>query len=468
MSSAPVDISGAPILYFPINTSIQSEDVEIFGETITTSSRLVHLSVRIHANLLRSLLYYQENPQNRDDVSVSVTSDITVHSAFQQALANCLTNQVHLDMSYPWWTDGVDISTRDPGYQNPNSSLFHFTNFYELLLSQITYNIVGHPLAKASIANDSAILTHFRNQDLPYKLRTDLQAAGSSLKSIYRQLFRQKPTRFQVQDSTAGATETPSVTLPRSIPFDAGDILRFEVTLDSFHVKEWSGSSSMGASSFIAQSQLGGIQTSLYGANTYTLELEVYGNATTPWTEGTTYSVNNTVFHNGHSWRAATSTTLEPYSEFSNDTYIHRFEVLLGETPETSQPISLYHMDSTTGAMTGITGFTPAQSRYQIFIDPALVSSETMLHFLAYIPHINVTSVTVILNNSIFIPNVQLTNGLLHITQHTTLYSIEIRADRIFLIDIIHQAPPDTPTTPTPYVSDWILDTDISFRTSYG
>lgn len=467
MGGTPTDISGSPIIYFPVNTAIQSTDVELYGETVVTSSRRINLTARIHESILRSIFFYQEDPQNRDNVLVTLSTNQTHLVMFTDAIETCLSQQVDLDMSYPWWTDGVDISTRDPLYQNQNSSLFHFISFYEFLLAQITYSIVGHPLAKAAIANDTAILTHFETQNVPQIILQELQAS-SSLKTIYKQLFRQKPSRFQSQDSTMGQGQIiSSESIAKAIPFQAGDFIYFEVTLNSFQIKAWTGSSTMSSTSFVTQPELGNFETAIYGSNTFTLQIQIYGNSSNPWIEGTTYSTNDTVLYNGYSWRATRTTTRAPYIDFPFSTNIHSAYAKLGENAVTAQDVTLYHWDASVNDYTQTSGFIPTQYYYRIFVDPTVYSSTTRIYIGITVPFTNISNIYLILNNDYAIPQVNLTNGKLELDL-TENYSVEFRSDRAYLIEIIRQSPPPFQHIPTPYHSDWILDTGIPFRTTYG
>lgn len=268
-SQAPVDVSGNALIYFPINTNVSSVDVEVFGETISTSSRVLELVGTLPAANLAAFVKYQENPQNRD--TVYITLDASKRADVVTDISGALHNTVNLSTSYAnWWRDGAVQVSDAANHQQ-------FTTLAELLLSQIAYDVLGHPMAKAGLANDQAILTSFETANIANLLVTDIEGAQSSgnLRSVYTQLFKQKPTRFQTQDSTAGAgANNTNDTLPKDLPLQAGDKIRFEITLNNYNVTQFSsqGATSVGNQTVTTEANSGLLYT-VYGSNTYTVEV---------------------------------------------------------------------------------------------------------------------------------------------------------------------------------------------------
>lgn len=268
-SQAPVDISGNALIYFPINTNVSSVDVEVFGEQISTSSRVLELEGTLSASNLSQFIKYQENPQDRD--TVYITLDASKRADVVTDVSGALHSTVNLSSTYAnWWRDGA-VQVSDA------ANHLSFTNLSELLLSQITYDILGHPMAKAGIANDQAILTKFETDNIANLLVTDIESAQSAgnLRSVYTQLFKQKPTRFQTQDSTAGAgASNTNDTLPKDLPLQAGDKIRFEITLNNYNVTTFTsqGATTVGNQSATNEAN-SGLLYQVYGSNTYTVEV---------------------------------------------------------------------------------------------------------------------------------------------------------------------------------------------------
>ena len=294
--------SDAVVIYLPINAVVTSVPVEIFGETVVTSDRVViSASASLSAANLAAYMQYQENAANADDVDVVTYG--TLASGAEAAVASDLNDlvkePVNLDASYAsWWADGAVKTVLNP------TNYLSFTSLSEFLLSQIAYDVLGHPMAKAGVANDKAILAHFEdsaNNGLSQQIVDAIDAAATlsdaagaavpgsgALRMVYQQLFKQAPGRFEVQDSTAGASgAAASASLPVQMPFVAGDKIRFEITLNNYNVVTFNTSANptsavAGGSDSQAGNNVGlsasagannGLQYTNYGKNTYTLEV---------------------------------------------------------------------------------------------------------------------------------------------------------------------------------------------------
>jgi hypothetical protein len=267
------------VVYFPINTTIDPSGVEVFGETVTTSDRIIDLKNIVSVSSLQTFFKYQEDPTNRDNAIVSTMK--ANDAGLVSDLSGCLAGVSDVDRaSYVWWSG---IANTDPNYSNITSGLFHYTSVYEVLLSQIAYDLFGHPLAKAGIANDTDIISHFNSENLARSLVNDLESLSTSnLGVIYQQMVAQDPSRFNVQDSTAGATG-PTNPLPNSLPFQIGDTLRFEITLSPYTVSSWGGAVDTTGNNYNISKSMGLIGTT-FPSKTYTLNMGVGVSLIQPFT----------------------------------------------------------------------------------------------------------------------------------------------------------------------------------------
>lgn len=283
------------LVYVPVNAAFASVDVEIFGETVTTTNRIVYSqSQALTAADLGSFIQYAESSANRDDVVISTTS--AGLTACQTSLATVADEPVDLDTNYAdWWKDGAVTVQNSTRY-------LHFGSLAEFLLAQIAYDVLGHPMAKAGIANDTAIIDNFVSSgptgvaaavvnaiDAAANTKANSSPGSGSLRLAYQQLFKQVPGRFQVQDSTAGsgnaANPNTDDTLPKDMPFEAGDRIRFEITLDNYNVRTFNTTSNpttasgngldsaTGVNMGVTAGANSGLQYTTYGRNTYTLDL---------------------------------------------------------------------------------------------------------------------------------------------------------------------------------------------------
>lgn len=273
--------SGAVLVYFPVNVGVDvSGNVEIFGEDITTSNRLViSSSTSLTAAHLKAYVQYQEDPDNRDEVRVTTTANTDVKSD----LDTLVEQPVTLDSGYAdWWNDGGNKNVAN------RTNYLGFNSLAEFLLAQIAYDVLGHPMAKAGIANDSTIIAGFTDpsQGIGKQIVTAIDDAAAedgnkkpgtgALKMVYRQLFKLAPSRFQVQDSTQGNSNTTNDTLPKDMPFVAGDKIRFELTLNSYSVITFTAAASADTTgTAVTKNTNGGLTSTNYGANTYTLEIQL-------------------------------------------------------------------------------------------------------------------------------------------------------------------------------------------------
>ena len=264
----------AATVYLPINPTIDPSGVLVFGETVTTSDRIINLQTTVSVSSLQAFFKYQEDPTNRDNVFISTMRNND--GGLVADLSGSLTGLSDVDRaSYVWWPG---IVSTDSNYSNAGGALFHYTNVYEVLLSQIAYVIFGHPLAKAGIANDTDILSHFNSENVARLLVNDLESLNSSnLRVIYQQMVAQDPARFNVQDSTAGANGTNNP-LPDSLPFKDGDTIRFEVTLSPYTVSLWGGAVDTIGNGYNVAKNIGLIGTT-FPSKTYTLHIGVGSNA---------------------------------------------------------------------------------------------------------------------------------------------------------------------------------------------
>ena len=256
-------------VYFPINTTIDPSGVQVFGETVTTSDRIINCEVTIDVVNILPVFRYQEDPTNRDNVVVTTVP--SSDAGFVSDLSGTLNGLADLDLSsYSWWPALSSASY----YGNSANAMYHYNSVYEVLLSQIAYDLFGHPLAKAGIANDVEILSHFQQQNLARMLVNDLESLSSSaLRVVYQQMVEQAPSRFNHQDSAAGTTGTGD-SLPVALPFQDGDTIRFEVTLAGYNVTSFGTAVDTANPGYSVAKNQGLISTS-NGPVTYTLNVNI-------------------------------------------------------------------------------------------------------------------------------------------------------------------------------------------------
>ena len=256
-------------VYIPINTTIDPSGVQVFGEMVTTSDRIINCEVTIDVANILPVFRYQEDPTNRDNVVVTTVP--SNDSGFVSDLSGTLNGLADLDLSsYSWWP----ALSSAPYYGNSTNAMYHYTSVYEVLLSQIAYDLFGHPLAKAGIANDVEILSYFQQQNLARMLTNDLESLSSSaLRVVYQQMVEQAPLRFNHQDSAAGTTGAGDP-LPVALPFQEGDTIRFEVTLAGYNVTSFGTSVDTTSTGYSVSKNQGLISTS-NGPVTYTLNVNI-------------------------------------------------------------------------------------------------------------------------------------------------------------------------------------------------
>ena len=226
------------LVYLPINTAIDSGDVQVFGETVTTSDKIINLfATTLSAANLKAFMLYEENAANRDQSLVTVKTAASAEGlAVIDDLSGCVYDAAQCDVSGATWWGVVDTG-------NQPDQMYNYESLPELLLSQIAYDLFGHPLAKAGIANDKEILAKIRDDQKVANLFVDsivAASAGNGLNVVFQQLLQQVPARFNVSDSSAGVV-TPGevVPLPVGMPFEAGDHIRFELTLNAYSITNW-------------------------------------------------------------------------------------------------------------------------------------------------------------------------------------------------------------------------------------
>ena len=234
----------AALVYLPINTTIDPSGVQVFGEVVTTSDLIIDLSGTLSAADLSAFIRYKENPANRD---LSVVSSKAVADAEGVALvadlSGCVNSAAQCDLSGGAWWTGVSA---DPQYSNQAAAMYNYSSLAEVLLGQIAYDLFGHPLAKAGIANDTDILNFIKTNKPSEALVSSIVAASADngLNVVFQQLLAQDPARFDMQDSSGGVAPgaTADNSQPVNMPFEAGDHIRFEVTLNTYAVSSFSTS----------------------------------------------------------------------------------------------------------------------------------------------------------------------------------------------------------------------------------
>ena len=231
------------LVYLPINTLIDPSGVQVFGETVTTSDLIIDLSGTLSAADLSAFMQYMENPANRDLSVVSVKAASSAEGvALAADLSGCVNSPAMCDLAASgsvWWAPLANT--------NQASAMNNYNSLAEVLLSQIADDLFGHPLAKAGIANDTEILDYIKANDPGSALVASVVAASADngLNVVFQQLLEQAPLRFGAQDTSGGVqpTSTPVNPLPVNMPFQAGDHIRFEVTLNTYAVSSFNNSS---------------------------------------------------------------------------------------------------------------------------------------------------------------------------------------------------------------------------------
>ena len=102
-----------------------------------------------------------------------------------------------LDGAYTWWENVEDLQKGDP-----DSPLFHYDSFAQFFLSWIAYQMMGHPLAHAAIANDTHILNQLQTTNIGKGFfNSIIGLSGESLGSLYYQIEGIDAGRFEEGDA---------------------------------------------------------------------------------------------------------------------------------------------------------------------------------------------------------------------------------------------------------------------------
>jgi len=281
---APADVSPITV-YFPVNTHVSTVDVQLFGEEISTPDRIIFLDTAVSAAKLGDFLQYCQDAGNRDSVLVSTMSD--KKAALQADLNGAVNSNVTLDSNYAsWWKDGSQVVANASNYAN-------FKKVSEFLLGQICYDVLGHPLAQAGLANDTDILAALDAGAVAANVLGDMDAKAAnavsnpsdSLRVVYQQMFSKSPARFDRTDNNEGIVGANN-TLPLPLPFAAGDHIRFELTLNAYKAYNYTasdkptyveGSNGSNADNFsgtnFTYANPNNINHTAYGENTYTVDV---------------------------------------------------------------------------------------------------------------------------------------------------------------------------------------------------
>jgi len=283
-ATPPGDASPITV-YFPVNTHVSTVDVQLFGQDISTPDRIIFLDTAVSADKLGKFLQYCQDPANRDNVLVSTMAD--QKSALETELDAAVNGNMTLDSNYAsWWKDGSQQVANASNYVN-------FKSVSEFLLGQICYDVLGHPLAQAGLANDTEILAALESGavaenvlgDMEVKSANGLLNPSDSLRVVYQQMFSKSPARFDHADNNEGIVSANN-TLPLQLPFAAGDHIRFELTLNAYKAYNYTasdkgtydvGSNGSNADNFsgtnFTYSNNTNIDYTGYGANTYTVDV---------------------------------------------------------------------------------------------------------------------------------------------------------------------------------------------------
>jgi hypothetical protein len=257
-ASQATDVS-ACLITLPVSLLVSVADVEIYGTAMTSAapmvdcSGLLPVSALFDANPSKSAVNFVQDPSDPNGVVASVPAEFndTLAGNFARGFNSSLLKKpvklTSLDANaYLWWNDTGKSISSDPNFANPNSVLYKYANFPQFVVAKVAYDVFGHPMAQAGIANDTEITgqlagTAVGSTSLGVRLAAAFKTlTEGQLQAVYEQMLQQDPARFKLEDASGGALGSDgqsATSLPRSLPFKAGDKIRFEVILDDYDVK---------------------------------------------------------------------------------------------------------------------------------------------------------------------------------------------------------------------------------------
>lgn len=251
------DVS-ACLITLPVTLLVSVADVEIYGTAMTSAAPMVDCSGLLPVSALynidpdKSSVYYVQDPSDPNGVVASVGNFSDTLSGdfargFNYALLTKPVKLTSLDANaYLWWNDANKSISTDPNFANPNSVLYNFGNFPQFVVGKVAYDVFGHPMAQAGIANDGEIVSQLEGKSVgSTSLGVRLAAAFKNLtegqlQAVYEQMLQQDPSRFNLEDASGallGSNGQSATSLPRALPFKEGDKIRFEIILDDYDVK---------------------------------------------------------------------------------------------------------------------------------------------------------------------------------------------------------------------------------------
>ncbi len=263
-STAPLQASQASdvsacLITLPVALLVSVADVEIYGTAMTSAapmvdcSGLLPVSALFNENPSNSAVNFVQDPSDPNGViaSVPATFNDTLGGDFARGFNTALLKKpvmlTSLDANaYLWWNDTGKSISSDPNFANTKSVLYNYANFPQFVVAKIAYDVFGHPMAQAGIANDTDITSQLEGKAVgSTSLGVRLAAAFKSLtegqlQAVYEQMLQQDPARFKLEDASGaalGSNGQSATSLPRSLPFKEGDKIRFEVILDDYDVK---------------------------------------------------------------------------------------------------------------------------------------------------------------------------------------------------------------------------------------
>ena len=257
-ASQATDVS-ACLITLPVSLLVSVADVEIYGTALTSAAPMVDCSgllpvaALFNADPAKSSVNFVQDPSDPNGVIATVPAGFndTVSGDFARGFNSSLLKKpvklTSLDANaYLWWNDAGKSISSDPNFANPNSVLYKYANFPQFVVAKVAYDVFGHPMAQAGIANDTVITDELEGKSLgSTSLGVRLAAAFKTLtegqlQAVYEQMLQQDPARFKLEDASGGALGSDgqsATSLPRALPFKAGDKIRFEVILDDYDVK---------------------------------------------------------------------------------------------------------------------------------------------------------------------------------------------------------------------------------------
>lgn len=221
-------------LTFPVCINMESGDVELFGQDVTSSEKRVLCDLSMNFMDISGMFTYVQKSSDPNDVTVNPTAGFD-YSNFEVSMLNCISKSVTVDATggYSWWPNAQDSRKTDP-----TSSLFHYDNIFQFILATVAYKMFSHPLAQAAIDNDTMITTNVLNSNIQGNLISAIQAlTNEQCKAIFQQILKQDPSRFSLDD--INSTEQPishPIASPQTLKFLPGDKIQFELHVNGYRV----------------------------------------------------------------------------------------------------------------------------------------------------------------------------------------------------------------------------------------